>query len=291
MTSSIKIGFIGAGHVGRSLGHYFFTHHFTITGFLATNHGDPLTASQAVNATPRLTLQQLALASDWIFLTVPDDQIASVATQLAPFLTKHHVLLHCSGAQPAALLRQADAPVYQYCSLHPAAVFANDQTALDQVLFTIEGPATTVDQVKATLSALPNQIQPIDPQQKAKYHAACVFSSNFINGLLATSQTLFQQVGLDSQFATQLSLSLAQQQLDQIQTRGLTQALTGPVKRGDLTTIRRHLASLDPPTAHLYQLLSLTLLHTGAAELSPEKTNLINQELHDEKYSKDVPRL
>lgn len=291
MTSSIKIGFIGAGHVGRSLSHYFFTHHLAISGFLAAPHGDPLTASQAVNATPHLTFQQLALASDWIFLTVPDDQIASVANQLAPFLTKRHVLFHCSGAQPSALLRQVDTPVYQYCSLHPAAVFADDQTALDKILFTIEGPATTVDQVKTALSTLPNQIQPIDDQQKAKYHAACVFSSNFINALLATSQTLFQQVGLDSQFATRLSLSLAQQQLDQIQARGLTQALTGPVKRGDLTTIQRHLASLDPSTAQLYQLLSLTLLHTGAVDLPSEKTNLINQELHNEKYRKDIPRL
>lgn len=279
MTSPIKIGFIGAGHVGRSLSHYLFTQHFTISGFLTATHGDPLAASQAVDATLFLDEQQLVQASDWIFLTVPDDQLTGVAEQLAPFLTAQHVLLHCSGAQSAAILRQGTNPTYQCCSVHPAAVFSNNQTALAKTLFTIEGPAVTVQQVQQVLTPLPNLVRTIDAKQKAKYHAACVFSSNFVNGLLSISQTLFQQTGLDREFADQLSLSLAQQQLDQIQASGVAQALTGPIKRGDLTTIKRHLAVLDPQTAQLYRQLSLTLLATCQTALPPEKKKLIKQEL------------
>lgn len=290
MNSPIRIGFVGAGHVGQSLSHYLGTYHFIIAGFLNSTHGQPSTASQAVNATLFSNYQELASASDWIFLTVPDDQITTVAALIAPFLTEQHVLFHCSGAQSATILRQDRSPTYQYCSLHPAAIFSRNNTQLTQTLLTIEGPAATVHQVTVALAPLPNRIQFIESHQKAQYHAACVFSSNFVNALLWNSQKLLQQIGVDDQFANQLVLALAQQQLDQIRVQGLTASLTGPVKRGDLTTIQRHLAVLDPPTTQLYQQLSLSLLRTGATDLPSEKTSLIKQELLNEKYSENFPR-
>lgn len=291
MHSNLKIGFIGAGMVGQSLSQYLYRHQYAISGFLNSAHGQPEVASQAVKAKTFLNYQQLARASDWIFLTVPDDEIPNLAQQISPYLTQHQVLLHCSGIQSSTVLYQTTSPAYDYCSLHPAAIFSDNQTELAKTLFTIEGPAATVHQIKTALSRLPNLIQTINPQQKAKYHAACVFSSNFINSLMLNSQKLLQEVGANNQFANQLILSLTQQQLERIQKQGVKKALTGPIRRGDFTTIKNHLTALDPQTARLYQLLSLTLLHTCAADLSLRKKELITQELFNEKYSKDFPRI
>jgi predicted short-subunit dehydrogenase-like oxidoreductase (DUF2520 family) len=95
---------------------------------------------------------------------------------------------------------------------------------------------------------------------RAVYHAAAVFASNYLVALLAEAVRLLEQSGWTEKEAVRGLVPLAEGALANVAKRGPTAALTGPIRRGDAETVRRHLEALaeahsDPRLGHLYRML------------------------------------
>jgi predicted short-subunit dehydrogenase-like oxidoreductase (DUF2520 family) len=193
----------------------------------------------------------LVRAADWVFLTVPDRAIAAVAADLARAgaFRPGQVVVHLSGADGAELLASARAGGAQALALHPMQSFADPSRgrALFQgIVCTLEGDETAVAQGETLvrrLGATPWRVRAAD---KPVIHAACVLAANDLVALLAHAAALLASVhpegGVDE--ALRALLPLARGALNAVEALGVPGALTGPVERGDATTVRRHLAAL-----------------------------------------------
>lgn len=259
----MKIGFIGAGKVGCSLGKYFTEKGLKLSGFYSRSFEQAAFGAEQTRTKAFTELQAIAVASDWLFLTVSDQQILPAFRQLQPFLRPGMMVFHCSGAESSQLLAVEPERQYQLFSLHPMLAFPSRQTAgesIAQALFTLEGDREAESEVRKVLSILGNPIQTIRGEEKIRYHAACVMCSNLVNGLVYTSQELFLQAGFSPEAAETAWQNLFLENAKNIAADGAVAALTGPVERRDLTTVEHHLANLTPQQAAIYQDLSQVLV-------------------------------
>jgi predicted short-subunit dehydrogenase-like oxidoreductase (DUF2520 family) len=105
---------------------------------------------------------------------------------------------------------------------------------------------------------------------RAKYHAAAVFSSNYVVSIAAAAERIWEQSGLPREAARPALAPLLLGAAQNIAERELARALTGPVARGDIATIERHLAALDDADLDdLYRRLARELLRLDLGH-SPE---------------------
>jgi predicted short-subunit dehydrogenase-like oxidoreductase (DUF2520 family) len=93
----------------------------------------------------------------------------------------------------------------------------------------------------------------VAPELKPLYHAGAVFASNYVVSLMAVAVRMLEEAGIGPEAATGALLSLARATLDNIEAAGPAGALTGPIARGDVATLRRHLSALTHADAELYR--------------------------------------
>ena len=215
-------------------------------------------------------------AADWIFLTVPDRAIGPLAAELSAAGAFHagQIVAHTSGALPSATLAPAADQGADVLALHPMQSFARPELGPD--LFTgvtcsIEGTPharTAGAELALALGMRPWQVEARD---KARLHAACSLASNALVALLAVAarSAAAPDDAKGREDALQALLPLSRGSLENIAWLGLPQALTGPVERADLATVRSHLDLLAGTADNVYRALSLV-----AVELAREKGSL-----------------
>lgn len=117
----------------------------------------------------------------------------------------------------------------------------------------------------------------IPSASKTAYHAAGVFGSNYVVGVLAVARRLLERAGLPRDIAEAGLLSLLRGAVDNIAASGLEGALTGPVARGDVETIKRHLGALKGADAELYRRLGAVV--ADLAKLDPKRRAAVKRAL------------
>ncbi len=202
---------------------------------------------------------------DLTLFAVPDDQLQSAAEQFAATNAHTIVAAHFSGACDSSKLSAIDA---QLGSIHPIHSFSDPSASarhFDGTPMGIEGEAADM------LTDLANDLGG-DPftltGPKAQYHAATALAANGAVALAAHACALLQG-SLDEAApdARELLLPMMHAVLDRSSQLGFEDALTGPVQRGDVSTVKEHLASLTPQQQILYRALSKSML-----DLVPNKT-------------------
>jgi len=274
-----KIGFIGAGKVGFSLGKHIAEKAggaFTVLGYYSRNHESAEEAAAFTGARAFKTPGALAGESDVILLTVPDGQIAKVWADLKPGAKAGLIVGHLSGALDSGIFSDPENPAQSSCSfgsMHPILSMHDKETAyrkLPGAYFSVEGDKPFLGFAEALLSALGNPFCRIDKSNKILYHAASVLVSNLVCALAYKGMDLFKECDLDGDFAENAWRSLFIGNAENIYTLGPVLALTGPVERADAATVKRHLETLTGETREIYLLLSRVI--TEAAELkNPER--------------------
>lgn len=269
------VGVIGAGRAGLSLGLALAR-----AGHVVRVHG-----RRAKSVPPPLTLTTGGLPAwlgemDVLLLAVPDDAIAEVASALAAArrVRAGQVVLHLSGALGKEALGALAGSGAAVGSLHPLQTLSDPLTAPERLkgaVATVEGDGRAVE-VAATLARGVGMIPvPISAERKPSYHAAAVFASNFVVALAGVAQRLLVSAGLPEDAARKALAALMAGALDNLRAAGLEGALTGPVARGDLETIRRHLQVLKGADAELYRALSRAAL--DLARQDPERRRAIER--------------
>jgi predicted short-subunit dehydrogenase-like oxidoreductase (DUF2520 family) len=209
-------------------------------------------------------------ASSIVFLTVPDDVIAPLCREISEAGGWHagQGVVHCSGALPSSILQPAKDAGALVASFHPLQAFANLEAALSHMpgsTFALEGDAALVDLLDGFVQLLDGTSLRVTAREKVLYHAAAVIASNYTVTLASLASDLLVSEGIapDANTALRYLMPLLKGTVDNLQALGLPDALTGPLARGDIGTVSRHLEGLDacaPELAHLYRHLArLTL--------------------------------
>jgi len=271
-----RIGFIGPGKVGCSLGRYISENccGFNVSGYYGRNEAATAEAAAFAGGSAFKNAEELAMACDLLLLTVPDGQIANVWDTLATFLRDRDEPLyvgHCSGSQNSEIF-QPKAGCH-FGSIHPILAVHDKETSYKNfggAYFTIEGDETFKDIAGGLLSALGNPYETIEASQKILYHAASVMISNLVCALTYEGMETFKACGLSNEFADKAWRSLFFGNAENIKNLGPVRALTGPVERGDAETVAKHLAALSGEAREVYLLLSRTLTET-ASRKNPDR--------------------
>lgn len=262
MAEHFSVGFVGAGKVGCALGRYFMRRGLPVCGY-SSRREESAAAAARWTGTAALSLAEVAGRGGVIFLTVPDDALAAVWEGLRAFPLEGKAVCHCSGLHSSRIFAGIEAAGACGYSLHPLCAVTGNFEKMDEVCFTLEG-AGEHPSIGRLLSLIGNRVRRIEPEQKAKYHAAAVFCSNFAAALTGAATRLFAECGLDEDFSENAWRYLFTENAANVGRLGPVRALTGPIERGDCETVRRHLEALDGRTAELYRLLSretLALAH------------------------------
>jgi predicted short-subunit dehydrogenase-like oxidoreductase (DUF2520 family) len=223
----------------------------------------------AVKAVPVSDLGEHAQA---IFVTVPDARVTEVCAQLR--LRPDQSLLHCSGALTRSVLAANDASGPHTAVFHPLQAFPIDApiARFRGIYIGVEASAPALDAELRTLaSRLGAHALALAGVDRAAYHACAVITSNYIVALHALAERIWTQAGVTEVEARRALLPLSQGALDALAQHPPAAALTGPVSRGDVSSIEAHLQALssDAAASELYRALARELLRLPLG-LAPE---------------------
>lgn len=264
----MKCNIIGAGRLGKAIALALHaTGQVSIQALCNSNLASAERACVAIGAgNPVATVQQLP-AADLTWIACSDDSIADVVRSLLEnsALKSGSVVVHSSGVLDSTVLAPLQDRGCFIASLHPLKAFAADfldEHAFQLVHCVLEGDIQACLYLTDLFEDLGAKLIRIRPESKALYHAAAVMASNYLITLAACSEALFKQAGIEANQTQNMILSLMQSNLNNINAKNaIAASLTGPLARGDMQTIERHLAAIsDPLISALYKTAGLATL-------------------------------
>jgi predicted short-subunit dehydrogenase-like oxidoreductase (DUF2520 family) len=218
--------------------------------------------------------------ADCILISTPDDAIYEVCKRIArPEWIKGKFVFHLSGAGELDLLAPASIAGAHIACIHPLQSFSSIDNAIHNIPGSVFG-ITANKKIKKMAVNIVHDLQGIpffiSDNQKPLYHIAACFASNYLVSLLNIVEAIYQKIGMDKPNAQKAYLPLVYGTLKNIQVSGVIPALTGPIARGDIGTIKKHLTALDktiPQYSSLYTSLGLI-----AKDIAQKKGTLSSQQ-------------
>lgn len=221
-----------------------------------------------------------------IVLAVPDGAIRDASQAIAELGAPGPgcVALHASGALPAEAMVALAERGYAVGSLHPLQTVADPAHGAERLrgaFFTFEGDPAARVAAGEIVHAAEGRMLEVHAADKARYHAACVFASNYVVACAAVATRLLAAAAnIDEAEAASALQPLWGGAVSNLDKLGPTRALTGPVRRGDVDTVRAHLTALDGTTLDLYAELALEALRVARrAGLSAASGALLEREI------------
>jgi predicted short-subunit dehydrogenase-like oxidoreductase (DUF2520 family) len=256
----MNIAVIGAGVLGTSLAVLLQRAGHKLVAICSRTHRSAQAAAALVPGTRVVgDCGMAAMGADVVVLAVPDRAIPQVAIQVAAggALKRGAVVSHLSGALPAGILAGVRAAGGWQGCMHPLQSFASVENALAALpasFFFLEGDDEAVDVLRSLVVSLEGRPVRIDSGTKSLYHAAAVVASNYLVTLADYASTLMMRAGVPSDVALAALLPLISGTVKNLETVGLPDALTGPIARGDIGTVKNHLEALRRAPGDLVRL-------------------------------------
>jgi predicted short-subunit dehydrogenase-like oxidoreductase (DUF2520 family) len=247
---------VGTGRMGRAL------------TLLLAGRGIPVLA--AAGRAP-----QAAAGSSHVLIAVADDALPAVAARLAAAGLRGAIVLHTSGAAGPAGLKALGEAGNATGVLHPLQTVPSPEAGVQSLpgsAFAYAGEAAAAEWALELIAALGGQPLAIDPARWALYHAAAVMACNYHATLVDCAFELMQGAGAGRDEAGRALAPLMRATTENLLKLGPADALTGPIRRGDVSTIRAHMAALQSAPAETLRLYSAAGLRTLALAGLPSET-------------------
>lgn len=243
------ITLIGAGNLAQALGPALKKAGYRIDVVVGRRHKESHRRAQSLAkalAAKWCALEAFRPGADIVWLLHTDDALAQTAESLSRTPGwKGKVVLHSSGALSSDVLQPLRRAGASIASLHPMMTFVRGATPdMSQVPFAVEGDRNAVAVAKQIVSKLGAEAFPIRKSAKVLYHALGSFSSPLIVATLVTAERVGRAAGLSLPQTRKVMAGILKQTLRNYLERGPAEAFSGPIKRGDLDTVRRHLREL-----------------------------------------------
>ncbi len=267
----LKLGFIGAGIVGTALAVRLSSKGYQVVAVSSRSQTSAQNLAQTISGCRAFAKNQdVTDTAELVFITTPDDTIATVASQL-----KWHAgqsVVHCSGADSTEILQPARKLGVHVGAFHPLQSFANAKQAIENIpgsTFVVEAETPLLATLKDMATALGGHWIELKASDKVIYHAAAVIACNYLVTLVKLATDLWQTFSIPPHQATQALLPLIRGTIHNIDTVGIPQCLTGPIARGDTGTIKKHLDALQkkaPSLLSTYRELGLQTIPIALAK-------------------------
>jgi predicted short-subunit dehydrogenase-like oxidoreductase (DUF2520 family) len=266
---------VGCGKVGTALGIFLARAGYPPAGFASKSlssakHLAGIVFSNHFNDIP----WHITRHADVVFITTPDSAIEDTCTAISQNtgFADHAVVLHCSGALASSVLSSAKTCNAWTGSMHPLQSFASADYRTNPfkgIIVSIEGEDPAVKIAKTIAADLDGTAVTLLTKAKTLYHASAVVASNYLVTLLDLAVQLIQEAGINRQDAFDLLKPLVEGTLLNIEKVGVRKALTGPIARGDVKTVKKHIQEIGfkrPDLLALYKLLGFYTVDIAAAE-------------------------
>ncbi len=261
---------MGAGVVGTALAARLVRAGVPVAGL----HGRQVELSDAASALSGVLsstgeIPDIFSESEVIIISVRDERIPEVAERLVreKRLRPDQVVLHTSGANASAQILAAARPhVRAVGTLHPLVSFADPHVAVEQIrniAFGIEGDAPAMAMAGRIVRALGAQAVYLTAENMPLYHIGAVIAANYVVALADMAQALLVKAGVPKDQALPALIPLLSSVVHNLAHVGLPDALTGPVERGDVSSVELHLRILEtkaPEMLELYRLVGRDVL-------------------------------
>ncbi len=272
------LGFVGAGRAGTALALAFTDAGYPVTAVYSRTAVHAERVARETGATICTSPADAARFSEVLFLTVPDDAVVSVTHNVAQArgFRSGAAVVHCSGALPLDVLNEAAACETLTGFFHPLQVLLGARSVRQ-----LRGAFVGVDAGPELLPVLRTMAAdlgatPVDVSDAARvpYHIAAVLAANYPFVLLSAASELMQAAGISEECSLESLLHLARGSLNSLEALGPRAGLTGPIVRGDIATIARHLEYLrehQPTLLNMYRTLGLLVLEAAGDSFARAK--------------------
>ncbi len=244
-----KISLIGSGKVGTSLARALHEKGYPIISIINRTGTSAIALAKIVKCKKVSTyVNDVDKTSDIILIAVSDDALQHVAEELSKVKLlqfKKLFIVHTSGVHSSDVLRSAQRKHALTASIHPIQTFPEGRksVSLRGIYFGIEGSPDALKKAELLVNSLDAHTVTISAELKPLYHIACVFSSSYlvavINGISGIASTLKLKASWTEVFGPLMTSAME----NTIKTSAAN-AITGPVIRGDMSTLSLHLTTL-----------------------------------------------
>lgn len=205
-----------------------------------------------------------------LVLAVPDDVLHTVANEVARAgpAPAGCVAFHLSGALSTDVLAPLTSAGYSVGSIHPLQTVADPWSGADRLVgcaYAVAGDPAALAIGREIIAELGGQTLVVPPTLRPVYHAAAVFASNYVVAAAAIVARTLAEAGVPEGEAISATLPLMRGTMDNVEQLGFGAALTGPVARGDVDTVRLHLSRLSARERTLYSALGRETLRLARA--------------------------
>jgi predicted short-subunit dehydrogenase-like oxidoreductase (DUF2520 family) len=270
-----SVAIVGCGIVGTAIGSLLARSGYRISGVATRSLETAARAAKTIGA-ERFSDRawDITRGAEVVLITTPDDAIRSTCIAIAQHdgFDKNAVVIHCSGALSSDVLSSARESGAVVATLHPLQSFASvDQaeTLVPGSFCAVEGDQAALPVVRELVTDLGGFLTEITPEGKTLYHAAAVAASNYLVTLMNLALELNNLSGIEPDVSFKALLPLIKGTLDNVDTKGIPDALTGPIARGDVDTVAAHLEAIGervPRLLVLYRTLGLYTVELAQAK-------------------------
>jgi predicted short-subunit dehydrogenase-like oxidoreductase (DUF2520 family) len=267
MAGKPSIAIVGPGRLGRALALELRRTGYPIAEIVSRNHaGSRRRANELARkvGARASTSENARLDADVVWFCVPDREIAAASRQLASAVGwKKKIAFHSSGALASDQLKVLRRRGVSAASVHPLMTFVSRSIpSLKGVPFAVEGDAAAVKVARRFVRDLGGKAFSIRKQHKAAYHAWGAFTSPLLVALLVTGERLARAAGLSAVEARKKMLPIIRQTIANYEALGPAGAFSGPIVRGDVEVVRKHLEVLGkvPEAGDVYLALARAAL-------------------------------
>jgi len=255
----MNIGFIGRGRVATAFAQFFSEQNIEICGF-------------HTRTSPNL---EILSKCDIVFIATPDDAISSIINEIEP---NSKVYCHFSGAISSNVLLPLAKNGAVICSLHPAMTFAGE-VDLSKIAYTFEGSGDGIGEFMYFLHSCGIKPIMINTEDKPLYHAAMCNASNHITTIIYSTFEMLKKLHITKEEMFSLIAPLSKKALENALNLSPEVALTGPISRGDVETIKSHIPFVDKTYTNLA--MRTVDLALSAGRIDKEKAENIREVLEN----------
>lgn len=273
--ASMRLGIIGGGRAAWAFGSGWKAAGRPLSGIALRPHSNSEVPERL--GAPSLPLEALVPDSDLVLLAVPDESIPRLAPSLPPL--GDAALFHPSGSLTGEVF---EAPERGF-SLHPLRSLGpvGSVPGLIDALLVYEGPDASLEIGREVAATVGGRFARIEAGSKSLYHAAAVLASNYVAALLEAAEELMIRSGLEGEPLARALASLAESAVRNWAGALGPARFTGPIARGDVATVLKHLEALgeaDPARRELYRTVGSELARAveKGAESPAEVSRMID---------------
>lgn len=259
---------VGCGKVGTVLGKFLAAAGYRPVGLASKSIASARQAAKIAGTDSFSQVPwEITKTADVVFITTPDNVIADICNRIAENdgFRKNAVVLHCSGVLPSTILSSAKKCGGSAGSMHPLQSFASAEiegNPFQDIIISVEGETDAVKTAVTIATDLGATCLTIQTEAKTFYHASAAVASNYLVTLLDLALRLIEASGISGPNALKVLKPLIEGTLANIEKVGTIKALTGPIVRGDVETVEKHVQEIGSKKPELLSLYKTLGFHT-----------------------------